>query len=152
MKTLAKAEDKQEIVQRLGTITSTSQRRWGKMTVAEMVCHTNDALRVSMGDKPAKPISNWFTRSVFKWAGLWFPTKWPQGVKTVPECDPRLDGTPPAGIESDLNEFRELLDRFTSQPRDYELQAHPMFGAMTEKEWMRWGYLHTDHHLRQFGA
>jgi hypothetical protein len=28
---------------------------------------------------------------------------------------------------------------------------HPMFGAMTTLEWMRWGYLHTDHHLRQFG-
>jgi hypothetical protein len=29
--------------------------------------------------------------------------------------------------------------------------AHPIFGRMTEAEWMRWGYLHTDHHLRQFG-
>jgi hypothetical protein len=26
-----------------------------------------------------------------------------------------------------------------------------MFGPMTEKDWMRWGYLHADHHLRQFG-
>jgi len=152
MKTLANAEDRQEIVQRLGAITPASQRRWGKMTVAEMVCHMNDAFRVSMGEKPAKPIGNWFTRSVFKWAGLWFPAKWPQGVKTVPECDPRLDGTPPGEIESDLSEFRELLDRFTSQPRGYKLQAHPMFGEMTEKEWIGWGYLHIDHHLRQFGA
>jgi hypothetical protein len=152
MKTLANAEDKLEILRRLGAITPMSQRRWGKMTVAEMVCHMNDALRVSMGDKPVKPISNWFTRSVTKWAGLWLPTKWPQGVKTVPECDPRREGTPPGELERDLSEFRELLDRFTSQLRGYELQAHPMFGEMTEKEWMRWGYLHADHHLRQFGA
>jgi Protein of unknown function (DUF1569) len=28
---------------------------------------------------------------------------------------------------------------------------HPIFGPMTAKDWMRWGYLHADHHLRQFG-
>jgi hypothetical protein len=29
---------------------------------------------------------------------------------------------------------------------------HPVFGAMSDSAWRRWGYLHTDHHLRQFGA
>jgi len=29
--------------------------------------------------------------------------------------------------------------------------AHPIFGRMSLWEWQRWGYLHTDHHLRQFG-
>jgi hypothetical protein len=29
--------------------------------------------------------------------------------------------------------------------------SHPMFGKMSAKDWMRWGYLHADHHLRQFG-
>jgi hypothetical protein len=28
---------------------------------------------------------------------------------------------------------------------------HAFFGPMSYSEWMRWGYLHTDHHLRQFG-
>ena len=152
MKTLANAEDKEEIVMRLGSIGVESRRQWGKMTVAEMVCHLNDALLVSMGEKPARSISNWFSRSIFKWAGLWFPTQWPHGVKTVPECDARAAGTRPAEMNADLEELRISLDRFTRRPREFELQAHPMFGPMTEKEWMRWGYLHMDHHLRQFGA
>jgi hypothetical protein len=29
---------------------------------------------------------------------------------------------------------------------------HPIFGELTDSERMRWGYLHMDHHLRQFGA
>jgi prephenate dehydrogenase len=29
--------------------------------------------------------------------------------------------------------------------------SHPMFGPMSPEDWMRWGYLHADHHLRQFG-
>ena len=28
---------------------------------------------------------------------------------------------------------------------------HAIFGAMTASDWMRWGFLHADHHLRQFG-
>jgi len=152
MKTLANAKDKEEIALRLRTIRPDSTRQWGKMTVSEMVCHLNDALRVSMGEKPARSVSNWFSRSVFKWAGLWFPTQWPHGVKTVPECDARAGGTKPAEMDVDLKELRESLDRFTRRARGYELQSHPIFGVMNEKEWMRWGYLHMDHHLRQFGA
>jgi hypothetical protein len=152
MKTLANARDREEIVQRLRAIGPASQRRWGKMTVAEMVCHMTDALRVSMGGKRAQPVSNWFSRSLFKWAGLWFPTQWPHGVRTVPECEAGVGGTSAAELDADLKELREVFDRFTRQPRSYELQAHPIFGPMNEKEWMRWGFLHIDHHLRQFGA
>ncbi|HEV2486684.1 MAG TPA: hypothetical protein VGT08_14235 [Terracidiphilus sp.] len=61
MKTLANAKDKAEIVQRLGAIGPASRRRWGKMTVAEMICHLNEAFRVAMGEKVALPISNLFT-------------------------------------------------------------------------------------------
>jgi Protein of unknown function (DUF1569) len=28
---------------------------------------------------------------------------------------------------------------------------HPLFGRMSASSWMRWAYLHADHHLRQFG-
>jgi hypothetical protein len=45
-----------------------------------------------------------------------------------------------------------VIDRFTAQPRAFQFRPHPMFREMSEKDWMRWGYLHTDHHLRQFGA
>jgi len=27
-----------------------------------------------------------------------------------------------------------------------------MFGLMPDRDWMRWGYLHMNHHLRQFGV
>lgn len=152
MKTLSNPQDTQEILDRLGAVGPASERRWGRMTVAEMVCHLNDALHISMGDRTAEPVSNWFTRSLFKWGGLWFPTEWPHGVRTVPECDAHRLGTRPAEFERDLREQLELVNRFTRRPREYALQAHPIFGQLTEKEWMRWGYLHTDHHLRQFGA
>ena len=152
MKTLANPRDKEEIVQRLSAIGPASRRQWGKMTAHEMICHLSDAFRVILGEKEARPAGNWFSRSVFKWMGLWLPVRWPRGVSTVPECDARLGGTAPGAFESDLSDLRRLLDRFAGQPRDFEWQTHPIFGQMSDKECLRWGYLHTDHHLRQFGA
>ncbi len=87
-----------------------------------------------------------------RWAALWLPLKWPHGVPTVPECDARGGGSAPTDFDRDKRELLELLERFTRQARGSGLQLHPFFGVMTEKEWMRWGYLHVDHHLRQFGA
>jgi len=152
MKTLANTRDREEILRRLATVSPESQRRWGRMTVAEMVCHQNDALLISMGVKSAGSISSPFRRSVYKWAALWFPRQWPQGVPTVPECKAKAGGARPSQFDADVRLLLESFDRFTRRPREYALQAHPIFGLMTEKEWMRWGYLHMDHHLRQFGA
>jgi len=40
----------------------------------------------------------------------------------------------------------------TAPARSFDWQPHPRLGRMSEREWLRWGYLHMDHHLRQFGA
>ena len=152
MKTLANVEDKAEIVRRQGTVGPESQRRWGKMDVAEMVCHLSDAMRVAMGERPAGPKNIVLPRRVYKWIALRTPTQWPHGVKTVPECEARVGGTAPAEFARDLQEALGLLERFSSASRDFAFAKHPIFGAMTDEEWMRWGWLHTDHHLRQFGA
>jgi hypothetical protein len=44
------------------------------------------------------------------------------------------------------------MERFSSADVSVDWPAHPIFGAMTRRAWMRWGYLHVDHHLRQFSA
>jgi hypothetical protein len=152
LKTLANAEDVAEIVQRFNAIGAGSQRRWGKMTVDEMVCHLSDAFRVALNEKRPQPVSNWFSKSIMKWAALQLPMQWPHGVSTVPECEAGVGGTPPAELARDLNELRILLERFSKRPRDFEYADHPIFGKLTDAEWQRWGYLHLDHHLRQFGA
>jgi hypothetical protein len=40
----------------------------------------------------------------------------------------------------------------TAPPGTLVGQAHPIFGPMSDAAWLRWGYLHMDHHLRQFGV
>ena len=59
-------------------------------------------------------------------------------------------GTRPAAFDADRQEVVALLRRFASDGVRYA--AHPMFGAMARRDWLIWGYRHTDHHLRQFGV
>ena len=83
---------------------------------------------------------------------MWLPFRWPQGFPAPREWDQKIGGTPPDEFEKDLVKLCRLLDRFTQNPRDFEWAVHPYFGRLSDAGWMRLGYLHMDHHLRQFGA
>jgi hypothetical protein len=85
-----------------------------------------------------------------KWVALKVPLQWPHGVKTMPENDQEIGGTPPEDFARDRQQLEAMLERFC-QPGN-AVAPHPYFGEMTEVEWLRWGYLHCDHHLRQFGV
>jgi hypothetical protein len=144
---------RQEILGRLRQIRPETPRLWGKMTAAQMICHLRDSFLGAMGDKPmaiAKGMSPWRLTKPF---ALYSPFKWPQGVPTRPEFDQISgSGTPPALFDSDMRNLIDVIDRFVEQPRPFEFRPHPLFGRMSERAWMRWGYLHVDHHLRQFGV
>jgi hypothetical protein len=71
---------------------------------------------------------------------------------TSPEIDQEKDGTAPGDFAADLARVEALLDRVTAPTSILDRQAHPYFGRMSHADWLRWGYLHLDHHLRQFGA
>ena len=87
-----------------------------------------------------------------KWFALSVPVRWPHGVPTMPEMNQEKGGTPPGEFAADVAELEELINRITRTERDFDWASHPMFGRMPDRDWLRWGYLHMDHHLRQFGA
>jgi hypothetical protein len=152
LKSLTNQTDKDEVLRRLANISSPSPRRWGKMTAHQMVCHLADSFRGVMGEKPLSRAPGPLPRTLMKWIGLYVPLPWPHGIKTRPEMDAQLQGTPPGEFGADLEELRRLLERFTRRPREFTWHPHPIFDHMSDWEWARWGYLHMDHHLRQFGA
>jgi hypothetical protein len=149
MKTLLNTTDRSEVLERLGRLRVDSPRQWGKMSAQQMVCHLSDSFRVSLGEKFAQPADTFLRRSLLKWAALWLPLQWPHGVPTRPEVDQQQGGTSPTEFAADLAQLRMLFERFCNG-RDFA--AHPMFGMLSDGERMRHGYLHMDHHLRQFGV
>ena len=150
-KSFLNQNDKAEIGERRRRLRPDSQRRWGKMSAHQVICHLSDAFKARTGEKFSSPADNWFTRSVMKWVALQSPLPWPRGIKTRPEMDQEIGGTPPVDFERDLRQLETMIERFCQLP-DGSFHSHPLFGQMTEAEWMRWGYLHCDHHLRQFGV
>lgn len=151
MKTLGNATCLNEIVNRLGSVRADSSRKWGRMNAHQMICHLADSLRAVMGRRAVSPAEHPYG-PLMKWLALNMPMKWPKGVPTRPEVDQEKSGTPPAVFEADLRDLLTLTEEFVRRPRSFTLGPHPIFGEMTEAEWMRWGYLHADHHLRQFGC
>jgi hypothetical protein len=65
--------------------------------------------------------------------------------------DQEAGGTEPGDFAADLKQLEALVEIVTKPASGYRWPAHPIFGTMSEAAWLRWAYLHMDHHLRQFG-
>jgi hypothetical protein len=152
VKTLARERDKADILGRLARVRPQSVRRWGRMSAHQMVCHLADAFRMAVGEKRVSPATGPLRRTIVKWVALYLPLPWPAGIPTSPEIDQEGAGTRPFDFGADVAQVEALLELVTSPTGTLGRQPHPTFGAMSGAAWLRWGYLHTDHHLRQFGA
>ena len=150
MKTFMVPGDRQEILERLSGLRENSTARWVRMTPHQAVCHLSDSFLACLGEMSVSSATGLFQRTLMKWGALYFPAPWPKGVPTRPEIDQVAGaGTPPADFDRDIARLRALVDRFALAD---SWSVHPIFGAMKHSEWMRWAYLHMDHHLRQFGC
>ena len=147
---MANPADTEELLARLKAVTPNSPRQWGQMTVHGMLCHLSDSFLGVMGEHEISPATSISGRTVMKWGALYLPLPWPQGVPTRPEVDQNKSGTRPSDFEADKARLIEAFSRFAKL--DMTGRAHPIFGVMTDAQWKRWGYLHSDHHLRQFGG
>jgi hypothetical protein len=152
VKTLAREAEKAEILRRLRTLRLDSRRQWGRMSPHQMVCHLTDSFKAVTGQKTASSVANLMNRTVVKWVALYAPLKWPAGIVTRPEVDQEVGGTKPAVFEADVTELERFVALITIEPRAVTWTPHPIFGPLSDAEYMRWAYLHMDHHLRQFGA
>jgi hypothetical protein len=121
------------------------------MSAHQMICHVSDSFRMLIGQKAVSEASGLPQRTVLKWIALYAPLRWPAGVMTRPEVDQELTGTRPGEFECDLDQLEALMEQVTSMPA-FKTARHPIFGPMSHAAWLRWGYLHMDHHLRQFGS
>jgi hypothetical protein len=150
MRTFARASDHGAILRRLAALTPDRTRRWGRMTVHQAVCHMADAFRMASGELPVAGRARLHQRTVVKWIALYAPLRWPAGIPTSPELDQTASaGTPPGDFAADLAAL-EALAHAAAAPGPRAL--HPVFGPLSHAAWLRWAWLHTDHHLRQFGG
>ena len=139
-----------DLLRRLRALRPDSPRRWGRMTAHQMVCHLRDTFLMDTDAKPVRPIGGPWRQRAMRSVALYVPVRWPRGMPTLAEVDQERQGTPPAGFDEDLEALLDVVARART-PGCFRGRRHPALGPLTEAEWHRWAWLHTDHHLRQFG-
>lgn len=122
------------------------------MSAHQMVCHLNDSLLLATGQRAVSHAITLPSRTIIKWIALYLPLRWPPGILTRPEVDQEAGGTRPADFRADVARQEALMEELIARRGKLHGAVHPIFGGMSERAWLRWAYLHTDHHLRQFGA
>jgi hypothetical protein len=148
---LSKAADRQNISSRFSQLSPQDPARWGTMSIHQMICHLDDSYKVALGEKYASPATGFLQQTLLKRLALDVPLQWGKGFPTRPEIEQgKGGGSPPIEFRQDLDSLLSTFGRFCDALPTPHL-PHPVFGPMTAKDWMRWGYLHADHHLRQFG-
>ena len=153
MRSLANPADVGDLRRRIQLVRADSPRRWGQMTPAQMLCHLHDSFVMGRTGRPLSSVAHLGNRTVVKWIALYAPIRWPQGVLTRPEIDQVAGGgTPPAVFDQDVAALLADLDQATTDERFFHDRTHPIFGPLSRAAWLRWGWLHVDHHLRQFSA
>jgi len=152
MHTMMNTADSEQIFTRIHALQMDDRALWGRMTVNEALCHVTDVFRMAFGTIKTPDHSNAFTRQVLKrLALLGLPS--PRGkVPTSPQLDQSQGkGTRPTTLEQDKKLFQEQMAEFLRKDATFTFQSHPIFGALTKTEWGRLLFLHTNHHLTQFG-
>ena len=149
MKSLADPVCQREIATRIARLTPDDQRLWGKMSVHQMICHATEAYRIPLGDKQARPGKLRIPPAIVKFAALRIPTRWPHGFPSPAEIAQDRHGKAPVEFEQDRAALLAALQDFCTRLAE-PAPPHPYFGPMSAADWNRWGYLHADHHLRQF--
>jgi hypothetical protein len=151
MRTVHDAANRANLKRRLGALEPDTPRRWGTMSVDQMLWHVNTALRAAVGEVPwlaagEAPRRPPLPKGVLKF--LVFNMPWPKGARTLRTF-----------VASDHYDFvteqtrcLRLVEQLAAKPLDDQWPAHPLLGAMNGVEMSRLQAKHLDHHLKQFGA
>jgi hypothetical protein len=148
MRSILNEGDRAEILKRVGSLSTSSTRRWGSMDVVGMLQHLNLSARMTLGELPVQS-KNKRVLQVFPLKHLiLYVLPFPKGAPTAPELKPAVAES----FEEERSALLELMERIGTGPSEGAGPAHPLFGPLSWREWGIATYKHTDHHLKQFGA
>ncbi len=151
MKNLFEQTTYTEIVNRVNQLSVNSERKWGKMNVAQMLTHAAIPLEYAIGDRHGKQsfIGKIFRPFVKK--AFFDERPYTRDLPTAPEF--KINPTDEKEFNSEKSKLVTALNRFHKDGKNIAgNQQHLFLGKITADEWARTMYKHLDHHLSQFGV
>ncbi len=140
-----------EMIQRIELLNPNSQRKWGKMSVDQMLAHCNVTYSYTYEPEQYKK-PNVFKRFLLKnlVKGIVVGQKpFSKNGQTAPDFiikgSKNFDSEKSKLIEN-IIKTQQLGESFFDGKENFS------FGKMTKQEWNAMFYKHLDHHLNQFGV
>ncbi|MBL8859821.1 MAG: DUF1569 domain-containing protein [Planctomycetes bacterium] len=141
--------DRALIEQRIKALRADAKPLWGKMTVAQMLAHCQQPLRVAIGQLRLKRGLMGLLFGGMAKRRLLSDKPWSQNMPTAPEF--KVGGR--HEFESEREALLGMVRRFgEGGPASLTKLPHPFFGELTPEQWNALQWRHLDHHLRQFGV
>jgi DinB superfamily len=134
------------IIDRLRTLRHDTPRRWGKMSVDQMLWHVNGGLSMALGEIEVPPRHLPVPRPVVRFVALNLP--WPKGVPAMP----MFVASRSYDFESERARCLQLIDQLAAKPLDDNWPPHPLLGKVSGRDASRLQARHLNHHLKQFGV
>jgi hypothetical protein len=136
-----------DMIARINKLTPESQALWGKMSVDQMLKHTNQALIVAFGENTIKV--NFLLRLLGRMMkNKVFNAEFKKNSPTAPEFIFKES----YDFEASKKELITNYSRFAKGHESIKITNHPFWGKMTFEDWDKLMWNHVDHHLRQFGV
>jgi len=149
MRTLSDAAVLEDVVGRLRRLNPTQPARWGAMSAQQMALHLGEASAAVLRQRDFSAMPRGGPAGLRRFALLYLMPRMPRGIRTG--ADPAGAAVDPAAFARDLERAVQLLQQLAAATPAALVERHPILGPMTRAHWMRWAFMHTDHHLRQFG-
>jgi hypothetical protein len=134
------------IRRRIESLRPDTRRKWGRMSIDQMLWHVNVSMREAVGEHKPQLGRLPLPKPVLRWAVINLP--WGRGAQTRP--DMRAVST--HEFEAQKAQCLALLDRIYGRPLSEPWPDSASMGRMTGKHWSRLTAKHLEHHLRQFGS
>ena len=146
MTTVYAAAARSKLHTRIDALTADSRRRWGTMTVAQMIAHCDGHLRHSLG-APLTPVNKPIRHFPLNLLIIYLlPT--PKGLPTMDELR-----DPAAGpLEEGRQRLKVSLEELGALPSGTRMPVHAAFGKIGHHAHGKLAHDHLDHHLKQFGV
>ena len=151
MQNVFDAKDAQEYINRINNLTPETQRKWGKMSVNQVLAHLNVAYDLTfMPEKFPKPsfIAK-FLLSRFVKPKITNEIPYKQSLPTSPAfiiADERNFEEEKAKLIGNIQRVQQL------GKEAFEGKENINFGKMTAQGWNNMFAKHLNHHLEQFGV
>jgi hypothetical protein len=131
---------------RLKALRPDAKRKWGKMSLDQMLWHVASGLETSVGRRPTKPMKAPLPRPIMRFLVINAP--WPKGAPTMPEIVAKGQ----YDVEAERKRCLDLIDEMVKKDLDGPWPVHPILGNMRGVQHSKLQGKHVDHHLKQFGA